>query len=275
MPIPIDTEAAPLTTSPPAHGGLPLRDGKHGNGEPAAIVTQTVPGTPPVPEFHTHSLTHHFPRNLVAPRVGELHLWRFRSEWLPVTVLEGEMWLSRSERERARLHPGVALRKQIVNARMVVRWIVGNLFGCPPADVELHDDGHEKLRAQHPREGHEIVIDIAYGGIWIVVGVAATPLGLSVVAPSPGAPPDHSRDDARDRARDRSLRNGLRDASVKIDTALLCGDTTLNAFELGEHGAWHLLDVPMAGKIRAAVALAGSLERVHAFGWPKGLAFGQ
>ncbi|WP_144139798.1 hypothetical protein [Paraburkholderia sp. BCC1884] len=237
--------------------------------QPAHAADATV-----APVFISHSLTRNYPRNLSAPRAGDLHLWRFRCEWLPVPVQEGDSWLSKTERERARLHPNAALRKRFISARVVVRWIVGNLFECAPRDVDLQDDGNEKLRARHPRDGRGITIDIAYGGIWIVIGVASVTLGLSVAVPSPGAAPDETPAGARRRARYGSLCNALRYAPVDIDANLLMSNTTACAFDLAEQGHWHVLDLPMAGQIRAAVALAQPFNRVHTFGWPKSLAFG-
>ncbi|MFL9897089.1 hypothetical protein PQR75_23900 [Paraburkholderia fungorum] len=227
------------------------------------------------PQFVSHSLTRHVPRSIAVPRAGELHLWRFRCEWLPVAVQEGDTWLSKAERERARLHPNSALRKRFISARVVTRWIVANLFDCDPRAVDLQDDGNEKLRARHPHDGRGITIDIAYGGIWIVVGVASATLGLSVVAPSPGAALDDTPQESRRRARYGSLCNALRYAPADIDLCLLSSDATASAFDLAEHGQWHVLDLPMSGKIRAAVALAQPVTHVHAFGWPKALVFGK
>lgn len=226
------------------------------------------------PAFISHSLTRNYPRSLSVPRAGDLHLWRFRCEWLPVPVQEGDSWLSKSERERARLHPNAALRKRFISARVVVRWIVGNLFDCAPRAVDLQDDGNEKLRARHPHDGCGITVDIAYGGIWIVIGVASATLGLSVVVPAPGAAPDETPEGARRRARYGSLCNALRYAPVDIDADLLMNNAAACAFDLAEHGHWHVLDLPMAGQIRAAVALAQPFNRVHTFGWPKTLSFG-
>jgi hypothetical protein len=227
------------------------------------------------PEFVSHSLTRHYPRSVAAPRAGELHLWRFRCEWLPVPVQEGDAWLSKVERERARLHPNSALRKRFVSARVVARWIIANLFDCEPRAVDLQDDGNEKLRARHPHDGRDITIDIAYGGIWIVIGIASATLGLSVVVPSPGAALDDAPEGSRRRARYGSLCNALRYAPVDIDLDLLSSDAAVGAFELAEHGRWHVLDLPMSGKIRAAVALAQPVTQVHAFGWPKAWVFGE
>lgn len=226
------------------------------------------------PAFRCHPLTRNRPYDVTAPRGGELHLWRFRCEWLPVPVQEGDSWLSKTERERARLHPNAALRKRFVGARVVVRWIVGNLFDTAPHAVDLQDDGNEKLRARHPGDGRGITIDIAYGGIWIMIGVASATLGLGVVVPSPGAAPDETPQASRRRARYASLCNALRYAPVDIDTEMLFSPTATGAFDLAEYGRWHVLDVPMAGKIRAAVAVAQPLIQVHTFGWPKTLVFG-
>ena len=280
MPLDLDLAA-------PASVCEPVRDG--GDSRAAASATERAIGerasqsvravhsivAAPAPAFVAHPLTRQYPRNLAAPRGGELHLWRFRCEWLPVPVQEGDSWLSKTERERARLHPNAALRKRFISARVVVRWIVGHLFDCDPSGVDLQDDGNDKLRARHPRDGRGITIEIAYGGIWIVIGIASTTLGLSVVVPSPGAAFDETPETSRRLARYNSLCNALRYAPVDIDGNLLASETASNAFDLAEHGVWHLLDLPMGGKIRAAVALAQPVTHVHTFGWPKGSAPGQ
>jgi hypothetical protein len=238
------------------------------------IVRPTLVATA-TPEFVQHPLMRHFPRHVAPPRAGDLHLWRFRCEWLPVPVQEGEAWLSKSERERARLHPNSALRKRFISARVVVRWIVAHLFGCEPRSVDLQDEGNEKIHARHPHDGRGITIDIAHGGIWIVIGIASAALGLGVVVPSPGALPDigETPGRARRQARYSSLCHALRYVPVDIDEDLLSSAEPLCAFNLAEQGCWHVLDLPMGGKIRAAVTLAAPLRLVHTFGWPKGSVF--
>jgi hypothetical protein len=288
MPLELELDlAAPAASSAPvcdsdvsddrAHSSTIEHAAEHALAEPvrqpARIAGAIVDAADPA--FLSHPLTRHHPRSVAAPRAGELHLWRFRCEWLPVPVQEGESWLSKTERERARLHPNTALRKRFISARVVVRWIVGHLFGCEPRVVDLQDDGNEKLRARHPHDGRGLTIDIAYGGIWIVIGMASAALGLSVVVPSPGAAPDETPEKSRRRARYGSLCNALRYAPVDIDGDLLSSDTASCAFDLAEHGCWHVLDLPMSGKICAAVALAQPLTLVHTFGWPKGLALDQ
>ncbi|WP_454827037.1 hypothetical protein [Paraburkholderia xenovorans] len=278
--MPMEPDQVCLATSRVRDGGEPrgVEDGVERTvGEPAVhpAPIEHATGATVAPAFQCHPLSRTHPHNVAAPRAGELHLWRFRCEWLPVPVQEGDSWLSKTERERARLHPNAALRKRFISARVVVRWIVGNLFDCEPHAVDLQDDGSEKLRARHPRDGRGITIDIAYGGIWIVIGVASATLGLSVVVPSPGTAPDETPEASRRRARYGSLCNALRYAPVDIDIDLLFSPIATGTFDLAEYGRWHVLDVPMAGKIRAAVALAQPLTQVHTFGWPKALAFGE
>ncbi len=235
---------------------------------PAALTT---------PECFSYPLTRAYPRAITTPRTGELQVWRFRCEWLPVPVQEGDTWLSRSERERARMHPNAALRKRFISARVVARWIVAHLFHCAPDEVDLQDDGQEKLRAQHPADGPAIVIDIAYGGIWIVIGIATAALGVSVAVPSPTPSPEATPHIARRRARYDSLCSALRQPPADVDSGVhaqaLATDAHACTLDLAGQGAWKVLDLPMAGKIRAAVTMALPLTRVHMIGWPKVLVF--
>jgi hypothetical protein len=257
----------------PALSTLRERDDGDFSALPLRCITQAIVAAEE-PALTAHPLSRHHPRSVTVPRVGELHLWRFRCEWLPVPVQEGDTWLPRSERERARLHPNAALRKRFISARVVVRWIVGHLFDCKPRDVDLHDDGNDKLRARDPRDGRTISIDIAYAGIWIVIAMAPTALGLSVVMPSLMASPalafDGPHDDARQQARDDALRSALRHARVDIDSAWLSCEPASFALDLAGHGWWHMLDLPMGGKIRAAIVVGQPVTAVSLFGWPKG-----
>jgi hypothetical protein len=241
----------------------------------AASETETPPSAffftaTDAPALIPHPLSRHFPRDAAVPLAGELQLWRFRCEWLPVPAPEGDAWLSKPERERARLHPNATLRKRFINARVAVRWIVGHLFDCAPRDIELRDDGGDRLRAHHPRDGRGISIDIAYGGIWIVLGIATTALGLSVVVPSPGLALDEPPEALRRRARRDSLHSALRDASVVIDERVLSSDEAASfTLEFARHGKWQMVDLPMGGKLRAAVVVAQPVARVWMIGWPK------
>jgi hypothetical protein len=242
-------------------------------------------------QFSAHRMTRQYPSWVAVPRPGELHLWRFRSGWLPVSIQEGEQWLSDAERERARLNPNSALRKRFVGARVVLRWIVANLFKTTPHEVQLIDGPTDQSSVQLTADGHPVTIDIAYGGIWIVIAIASSGLGLGVTMPAPGgenaipkvkptsiwpsASPDCHEDrfryaeEAVQTARYISLSNALKRSSIEVSPQALCNNAVASFVELPGAGRWHIVDVPMPGKIRAAVSVAQPVTRIQAFGWPK------
>ncbi|MGC2968915.1 4'-phosphopantetheinyl transferase family protein [Paraburkholderia aspalathi] len=241
--------------------------------------------------FSAHRMTRQYPSWIDVPRPGELHLWRFRAGWLPVSIQEGDRWLSETERGRARLNPNSALRKRFVAARVVLRWIVANLLDLAPHEVKFIDDHAEQPGVQLPPDSHPVAIDIAYGGIWIVIGIASGALGLGVAMPTPGnetAIPGEARasiwptgmpdrhadrfryaDEALQSARYSSLSNALKRPSIDIEPLALRANVTATFVDLPAAGRWHVVDVPMPGKIRAAVSIAHPVKSIQAFGWPK------
>ncbi|SDR21965.1 hypothetical protein SAMN05443245_3652 [Paraburkholderia fungorum] len=241
--------------------------------------------------FSPHRMTRQYPSWVEAPRPGELHLWRFRSGWLPVSIQEGDQWLSEAERERARLNPNSALRKRFVGGRVVLRWIVANLFNTTPHEVQFIDGPADGTSVQLTADGHPVTIDIAYGGIWIVIAIASSALGLGVTMPAPGgenvipevrrtsiwpsAEPDCHEDRFRyaeesvQAARFNSLSNALKRPSIEVSPQALRDNAVATFVDLPSTGRWHIVDVPMPGKIRAAVSVAQPVTRIQAFGWPK------
>jgi hypothetical protein len=241
-------------------------------------------------EFSAHRMTRQYPSWIDVPRPGELLLWRFRCGWLPVSIQEGESWLSETERERARLNPNSALRKRFVAGRVVLRWIVANLLASAPHDVQFTDGHAEQPGVQLTPDGSTVTIDIAYGGIWIVIGVASAALGLGVAMPTPGedALPDgarasiwpggepehdddrvHCADESVQSARYSSLSSALKRPPVDVAPHALRENAAASFVDLPAAGRWHVVDVPMPGKIRAAVSVAQPVSRIQAFGWPK------
>lgn len=242
-------------------------------------------------DFAAHRMTRQYPTWLDAPRPGELHLWRFRTGWLPVPIHEGDRWLSENERERARLNPNSALRKRFLAARVMLRWIVANLFDSAPQDMRFIEGHAEQPSLQLATEGCPLVIDIAYGGIWIVIGVSSATLGLGVTMPKPGvetallerapasiwptgAPdrlrqPFHHADESLQFARYKSLSSALKQPDLKVAPQTLRDNAVATFVDLEAAGRWHVVDVPMPGKIRAAVSVAQTLNTIQAFGWHK------
>ncbi|MFM0046425.1 4'-phosphopantetheinyl transferase family protein [Paraburkholderia sediminicola] len=241
--------------------------------------------------FAAHRMTRRYPSWIDVPRPGELHLWRFRCGWLPVSIHEGERWLSETERERARLNPNSALRKRFVAARVVLRWIIANLLDSAPHEVKFVNGPAEQPGVHIQPGGCPVTIDIAYGGIWIVIGIASTALGLGIEMPRPGsenivpvearasiwptgAPdrrPDRFRyaDESLQSARYSSLSNALKRPSIDVELQALRDNAVASFVDLLAAGRWHVVDVPMPGKIRAAVSVAHPITTIQAFGWTK------
>lgn len=262
----------------PAHGGYHER--------PREVVFD-----PCEIRFSPHRLTRQYPSWIDVPRPGELHLWRFRSGWLPVSIQEGEQWLSEGERERARLNPNSALARRFVGGRVVLRWIVANLFDMAPHEVQFIDGPADRASVQLAANGQPVTIDIAYGGIWIAIAIASSSLGLGVTMPAPGgenvieevrrtsiwppvAPDSHEgrfryAEESVQAARYTSLSNALKRPSIEISPHALRDNAVATFVDLPGAGRWHIVDVPMPGKIRAAVSVAQPVTRIQAFGWPK------
>ncbi|WP_156438458.1 MULTISPECIES: hypothetical protein [Burkholderia] len=241
--------------------------------------------------FYPQRLTRQYPAELRPPHAGELHLWRFRYGWLPVTVQKGESWLSESERERARLGPNAALLKRFIAGRVVLRWIASNLLDMDPRDVQLVDG-----QATHPgirflTDSEPLCADIAYGGIWIVIGVASTALGIGITMPIPGVTavlpegarssvwtmtmPDHVTEARRhaghsqQQARLHSLLGASKDLPADVAQCSLSSVASARFVTVEATQRWHVIDVPMPGEIRAAVSVAQSVTEIRAFGWKK------
>ena len=91
----------------------------------------------------------------------------------------------------------------------------------------------------------------------------------------PSASPDCHEDrfryaeEAVQTARYISLSNALKRSSIEVSPQALCNNAVASFVELPGAGRWHIVDVPMPGKIRAAVSVAQPVTRIQAFGWPR------
>lgn len=221
----------------------------------------TAPGLSVV----VHPLSRQFPACLPAPADGDLHLWRYASGWLPVPVPEGEIWLSQREREQARLHPNPGQRRSLVAARIVQRWIVAQWFGCEPGAVRFEDNRHGRAIARHP-DGHgDIVVHTTYGGIWTVIALASIPIGLAVRMPARAM--TLSDDTPLRDARHQSLVASMDHVAPEFGPDTLAWSGASAVLNLPAAGHRHVIDIPMPGKICAAVSAAQRITQIHAVGW--------
>jgi hypothetical protein len=241
--------------------------------------------------FVPQRLPRQYPSELRPPHAGELHLWRFRYGWLPVTVQKGESWLSDSERERARLGPNAALLKRFIAARVVLRWIASHLLDTDPRSVQIVDGQPARGGIRLLTDSAPLCADIAYGGIWIVIGIASTSLGIGVTMPTPGTSvalpaaarssvwtlsmparvqetPRHADHDQH-QARVHSLSGASPFVPGDGMQGGLAGVAGARFVTVEPAGRWHVIDVPMPGEIRAAVSVSQPVKEIRAFGWTK------
>ncbi|MCX4161494.1 MULTISPECIES: 4'-phosphopantetheinyl transferase superfamily protein [Paraburkholderia] len=218
------------------------------------------------------------------PPAGELLLWRVRPEWQVVSKEAAYMRLSKAELARVKNHPNPALGKRFAVGRAVLRGVLAQMLDCAPTDVALTDNplGQPVLADIH-RAGIEV--QVAYAGVWIMIGISASPFGLGTRLPLPTDEIDIDTGNGtftaalKERttiAHSIALRSHVRHASLlaaagkpllDADANVLRQESAAFFVDTGEAGRWHVLDVPMPGAICAAVAAAQPVTRVHAFGW--------
>ncbi|WP_144151947.1 hypothetical protein [Paraburkholderia sp. BCC1885] len=247
-----------------------------------SVLEHAVPLAPAF-EFIPRSLTYRCAGDVAYPQDGELLLWRFRPEWHLVSKDEAYARLSKAELARVKSHPNPALGKRFAVGRAVMREILAEMLGCAPGEVELSEDERGQLRLAQDDARQPVEIAIAYAGIWIVIGVSTTSVGLATRVPTL---PDNAADghadasnaprrmrlngssvEMRSRVRHDSLTSGAGRPLLNADACVLQQDSA--SFVIDTVGAmrWHILDLPMPGTICAAAAVAQPLTRVLAFGW--------
>jgi hypothetical protein len=218
----------------------------------------------PWPAFEPHPLAASHPFDtLRPPEQGELMLWLLRSEWQLISREAGHLRLSPAELKRARTHPHAALGKRFAVSRAVLRGLLAPMTGEAPERIELLDgpDGRVRLAKHGPASALDVVVD--YAGIWILIGIASCSLGIATQALLPtGYAPSTVR--AATRRAALAMATGR---PAAIDAALLEYGGPALWVELPPTGTWHLLDIPMPGKLRGAISAAAQIRRVAAFGW--------
>ncbi len=224
------------------------------------------------------------------PAMGNLVLWRFRADWHSISRDEAYSWLSGPERERARLYPNSALAKRYLVGRAMLRLILSRMLRCTPDAIMLIDGTDGQPHLHRPEPHRKVHIHTAYAGVWIVVGFSATDLGIGAVLPVLSGPPPEEpvpkqfwtkttttpprnlfpeAEDAPQQARYASL---SRLASIGIlgpESVVATKYDAAQVIHTSIGQRCHILDLPMPGKITAAVALPQIVTRVDAFGWVK------
>ncbi|MDR5798696.1 MULTISPECIES: hypothetical protein [unclassified Caballeronia] len=117
------------------------------------------------------------------PVRGTLTLWRFRAEWLSTSREQAYSWLSAAELRRAKNYPNSALSKRYLVGRSMLRLILSRMLDCDPKSVVLADGTDGQPVMTSPQARGKVRIHVANAGIWMIVGLSQTDLGIGVVFP--------------------------------------------------------------------------------------------
>lgn len=240
-------------------------------------------------DFIPHPIAFDSSSSQKIPTSGNAVLWRFRAEWQSISREDAQGWISRAERERIRHYPNSALAKRYLVGRAAVRRVLSGMLGCPPGAIELADgtDGQPHVLRPSPRT--RICIHVAYAGIWVIIAVGAVDVGIGAVVPVPGGTiaqtprfepgtiqatlPEHLFPElqvqAQQQARHASLFSLAVNGSLDPEPVVAAQYGAASIVNTSTSQRCHILDLPMPGKIAAAVALAQLVTRVDAFGWIK------
>ena len=219
-----------------------------------------MPSTLRIPELHAAEVPWRY-YDLAKSRVqiheppapGEVCLWLVPSEFRFASASNIGSWLSLAERKRTRLHPNSALGRRFGVARATLRLVLSHMLDCEPHEVGVDDGPGERVVVTHPSAGGAIYVDVAYSGIWIVIAVASTRIGLGLTVETAGV-------------HDAGARKLMWDEAARI------GRTRAAHGEAGDDTApdgWHGLTLPMPGEICGVLVVEKSVARVQAFGWDR------
>jgi hypothetical protein len=244
------------------------------------IAYQTQPQFLPLRMNETLSLS---PRT---PAPGEIFVFRFRSQWQRVSAHDSAQWLTQDETRRAALLPSPALRYRYISSRAVLRLAVARMLGCQPDAVDLRDDAKGRMFAQDAAGDVVLCADIAYAGVWIMLGISASYLGLGTSLPSykmasddePLLPSQESSQVlsssdgllfSKQRARDNSLLSAAGHRSAIDHSNLAPSEPAPVLASVSRGESWYVFDLPMPGQLCASVCSSMPLSTIFAFGWSK------
>jgi hypothetical protein len=238
------------------------------------------------PQFLPLRMNETLSLNPCTPAPGEIFVFRFRSQWQRVSAQDSAQWLTQDETRRAALLPSPALRYRYISSRAVLRLAVARMLGCQPDAVELRDDARGRMFAQDATGDVVLCADVAYAGVWIMLGISASYLGLGTSLPSYKMasdddaslagrvsgqilPPSDGLLLSKQRARENSLLSAAGHRSAIDHSSLALSESVSALASVSKGEPWCVFDLPMPGQLCATVCSSTPLSTIFAFGWSK------
>lgn len=117
------------------------------------------------------------------PDQGELILWRFRADPHVRKRRETRETLNSLNHACCRRFPNAAQNKLYVASRLALVQILANMLECSPDQLMLQEDSEHQPKLNSPAAGKMLSIRIAFAGIWIVIAISRSELGIAAGLP--------------------------------------------------------------------------------------------
>jgi hypothetical protein len=244
--------------------------------QPSSHPIYETPGI----EFIPHRSGLHTRMGDPLPRSGELMIWRLGASWDYLSCEEASLWLSRQETARVRQHRNPSFSRRYAIARASLRHLLAAALGKAPQTLDLADDEHGQPVLREPDLAQPPALCIAFAGIWITIGMSADAFGLETIMP--GAARESTAPLARGPGGLGGL-GGQEQADLDCARAACASQLLAQPVDLAdplctqrigavsvhqlEHSLFKVIDLPMPGRISAAVATPLSTSAIHAYGW--------
>ncbi|WP_156967219.1 4'-phosphopantetheinyl transferase family protein [Paraburkholderia ferrariae] len=244
------------------------------------------------PALEFVALPHHAsaPFRTTLPAPGELYLWRYHAEWQAISHDDPRSCISRAEYQWAKHYPNSALAKRYLIGCAALRFALAPMLACAPEQLEFGSAREGRLALLHPEAGSAIQIHIAFASVWVLIAVSNAAMGIGsatpgrrMTAPNAGAPTlphrraiadqsdssaamEHSTE-THWQARYASLSDLAGRTLSDADVAFFRQNGASSTLDANDGQRYHVLDLPMPGRLCSAIALAEPVWTVYASGW--------
>jgi hypothetical protein len=222
------------------------------------------------PRFIGHPMNLHPRSDVLLSSTSTVCLWRLRAEWKRVSRIDGMASLSKIEAARVARFPKSPLSKRFAVERASLREILSGLTGRTAAEIEFDEDADGRVRLA--RKCGDLSIAIAHVGLWTVIGVSRSRIGLASAAAGYRDRDTHQTTEEMRSARAHVRLLSLVHAGVVSEMGdpphVLFDDVDAAClFDARSGERWHVLDLPMPGSNLLALSAPHPIEQVHAYGW--------